>query len=100
MMSESISNAGLRQLLIDLGFHHLRSKGSHVVYRHAATDTIVVLAGRLPEAEARTADLAAVERLLIERGIIDRSALTARLHACAGTEGLHRIRTIASHEGT
>lgn len=70
MMSDKVSPARLHQLLDDLGFSRRRVPGSHFVFRHPPSDTLILL----PEQEngfvPRT-QVVAVRRMLIEKGLVE-----------------------------
>lgn len=76
-----MSYAELDWILLGLGFKRTRSAGSEVGYRHAATDTLLVFARHERSSEAKPGDVAAVQRMLEERGILGREDFASRLMA-------------------
>ena len=73
-MSKQITFAQLVRTLSNAGFVMSRSKGSHVVFKHFPTETVVVLPSHDPNTEVEQAHLAAVRRTLAESGIVDRDS--------------------------
>src|SRR5437660_10383169 len=78
MMRTDINYAELEWLLLGLGFKRARLAGSGVAYRHAATDALIVLAEHDPSTGAKPSDVAAVQRILEEYGIIGREGFASR----------------------
>ena len=73
-MSRQITFAQLVRTLKNAGFVVSQSKGSHVVFKHVTTETIVVLPAHVPNNEVDVGHLAAVRRTLAESGIVDRDS--------------------------
>ena len=73
-MSKQITFAQLVRTLKNAGFVVSRSNGSHVVFKHVPTQTIVVLPAHVPNNEVDLGHLAAVRRTLVESGIVDRDS--------------------------
>lgn len=71
-MSRQITFAQLVRTLMNAGFVESPSKGSHVVFKHVPTETIVVLPAHDPNQEVEPAQLVAVRRLVAESGIVER----------------------------
>ncbi len=59
---------------MNAGFVVSRSTGSHEVYKHLSTGTMLVLPAHDPNNEVERVHLAAVRRTLAESGIVDRDS--------------------------
>jgi hypothetical protein len=71
--------AQLHRLLLELGFTTEPAEAHLRVYRHAASDTLVVLAAHLPDQPVRDTDLISIRKHLVEKGIIDEHSLARKL---------------------
>jgi hypothetical protein len=71
----SVTYGRLEQLLTALGLKG-RTVGDRCrVYRHAASDTVVLLPAESADTPARSADLLSVRRHLVDAGHLDEQAL-------------------------
>jgi hypothetical protein len=75
--------AQLHRLLIELEFTIEQTEAHLQVYRHAASDTLIVLASHVLEEPVRDADLISIRKHLIEKGIIDEHALARKLKSAS-----------------
>ncbi len=73
-MSRQITFAQLVRTLRNAGFVVSPSNGSHVVFKHLPTETMVVLPAHIPNNAVDLGHLAAVRRTLAENGIVDRDS--------------------------
>ena len=69
-MPKSITYGQLRQLLQDLGFEYKCVEDSHWLFRHAVSDTVILLAIHEPGEPVRPHDRQGVRRMLDERGLV------------------------------
>lgn len=74
-MSEAtvLTYARLYQLLEDLGFEDESVPGSHRVFRHRRSDTVVVQAIHKPADPVSLVDLKSTRRILDEKGLLAKS---------------------------
>lgn len=73
-MRKQITFAGLERALLKTGFVVTRSNGGPKVFRHQATDTMVILPALPGERGVDAVHLVAVSRTLDEKGVIEREA--------------------------
>jgi hypothetical protein len=73
-MNENVPYATLQKLLHQLGFGETVVPSSHVVYRHAEPNTLLVYPIYRPQESVSWADLTATRRFLSERGLIEEDA--------------------------
>jgi len=75
----SIHYDELHDLLLSLGFIFRRTKDGNRAYRHAASDTLILLGPHANQLVVRQADLLAVRKYVIEKGIETSQRMTQRL---------------------
>src|SRR5262249_38440971 len=73
-VTNNITYGHLGQLLSALGFDTALSAGSRRVYRHAPSDTLILLPDQRPEAVVRPTDLLSVRHHLVYKGHLDDNA--------------------------
>ena len=69
-MPRTITYGELRQFLRDRGFDYKCVEDSHWLFRHAASDTVILLAVHEPDDPVRSHDRQGVRRMLDERGLV------------------------------
>jgi len=69
----------LERVLATVGFAPLPTSGRHKVFRHEATDTVVLLPLVQADGELDDIHLAAVRRMVDERGVIEGDAFDSLL---------------------
>ena len=70
MTGKRITYGQLHRLLRELEFVHVPMKRKWKAYRHAKSDTLILLADRQPNQPARDPELISVRRHLVENGIV------------------------------
>jgi hypothetical protein len=70
METEQISYKQLDKLLIHLGFARSRVEPKWLRYEHSASDTLIVLADKMPDDRVRITDAVSARRHLIEKGLV------------------------------
>jgi predicted RNA binding protein YcfA (HicA-like mRNA interferase family) len=80
MKNNAIPFAALQRVLKELGFVETRVPGSHVVFEHPATATVLLFRTYRPRDQVSAADLVSARKLLDERGVVDGAALDELLH--------------------
>lgn len=80
-MHKQITFSGLERALLKTGFVLTRSNGGHKIFRHRATDAMVVLPALPDDRDVDAAHLVAVSRTLDEKGVIERDAFRELLEA-------------------
>ena len=84
--SKPATYADLTTLLERLGFQDESVEGSHHVFRHRASDTVVLLADLRPEDSVRREDLISVRWYLNSKGLMEARAFEQQfLQAAAAT---------------
>ncbi|WP_446880057.1 type II toxin-antitoxin system HicA family toxin [Phormidesmis sp. 146-33] len=73
-MSEDVTFADLEKLLLRLGFICRQTVGTHQVFQHAASSTLIVLPGYKPQELLRPVHLVSVRKILAENGLITSAA--------------------------
>lgn len=73
-MRNGVTFGDLERLLTRSGFALSRSADTHRLYRHQGSDAIVVLPGVAATHGASPAHVAAVRRILRDRGLMDSEA--------------------------
>jgi len=68
----------LTALLEQLGFRDESVSGSHCAFRHATSETLVLLADLKPDDPVRPEDLVSVRQHLDAKGLMDASAFERR----------------------
>ena len=71
MTSERITYGQLHRLLVGLEFEDVPVKQKWKAYRHAPSDTLILLPDRQPNQRARAPELISVRRHLVENGIVN-----------------------------
>jgi predicted RNA binding protein YcfA (HicA-like mRNA interferase family) len=80
-MRKKLTFASLERALVMTGFEPACENGGPRVFRHEATDTLVVLPAVPGDRRLDTTHLAAVSRTLAEKGVIERAAFEDLLEA-------------------
>ena len=70
----------IEQLLLRLGFVAMPTQGSHRVYTHADSDTVIMLPPSDTNGRAGGAHVVAVRKMLVERGIVSQASFERLLH--------------------
>jgi hypothetical protein len=78
-MAERITYAQLSEILFDLGFVQHTVPDSHCDFRHAGTNTIILLAPHLPEDSVTPLDVKYVRRVLDEKGLLEAKDFDRRI---------------------
>jgi predicted RNA binding protein YcfA (HicA-like mRNA interferase family) len=73
-MFKNITFAELKKLLLNNGFKNVPTTGSHKIFQHLESDTLVVLPSYENERLIDTIHLVAVRRILIENDLIDENS--------------------------
>ncbi|MGB6300335.1 MAG: type II toxin-antitoxin system HicA family toxin [Rivularia sp. (in: cyanobacteria)] len=73
-MFKNITFAELKKLLLNNGFQNVPTTGSHKIFQHLESDTLVVLPSYENERLIDTIHLVAVRRILIENDLIDENS--------------------------
>jgi len=71
-MSKQLTYSRLTKILENLGFEMSRVTGSHRVFKHPDSSTLIVLPYRSGRAPVQRIQIAAVERILSETGFLSR----------------------------
>jgi predicted RNA binding protein YcfA (HicA-like mRNA interferase family) len=79
MKTENITFADLEKLLFRLGFISCETKGTQKVFRHEASDTLIMLPPYQSEEILRPFNLMAVQIQLVQRGLISQAAFEGAL---------------------
>ncbi len=58
-------------MLLEIGFIHGYTTGTHKLYTHEGTDTIIALPPSRPGELARPIHIVAIRRQVIDRGLVD-----------------------------
>lgn len=77
--SRQVTYGDLARLLEELGFHDESMKGSHQAFRHATSDTLILLAPAVPADPVRKEDLISVRRHLDSKGLMAPATFDQRL---------------------
>jgi hypothetical protein len=78
-MVEDITYGDLFQILQSIGFVERSIPNSHVGYRHAQSDTLILLAPHTADEVAKPIDLKYVRRVLDEKGLLDGKEFDRRI---------------------
>ena len=71
-MATNLTNQGLRQLLLELGFKkESLVKNNHRAFRHPQSQCVIVLPDNRDDDTARQADLLGVKDQLVQQGHLD-----------------------------
>ncbi len=84
--SERVSYKHLISLLEHLGFQDESVTGSHLAFRHRASDTLLLLADLKREDPVRREDLISVRRHLDSKGLMDARTFDRRFPQSATIE--------------
>jgi predicted RNA binding protein YcfA (HicA-like mRNA interferase family) len=79
IMRSSVTYRELEHLLLSHGFELNRVKGSHHLFVHSPSDTTIMLPEDSSSRPALPSQVAAVERILDERGLLSRDQFEASL---------------------
>lgn len=71
MTSKKVTYDSLEQLLLHIGFIRGYTAGSHKVYEHTPSDTIILLPPSRPDEVVDAIHLLAVRKTVVERGVLD-----------------------------
>ncbi len=82
-MNKQVSYGQLRRALLKLKFIESDLKPRWKAYRHAGTDTLILLAHRRPSQFAREQEISSVIRHVVEKGIAPEEELDRLLQAVA-----------------
>lgn len=95
-MSKQITYSGLTKMLQNLGFELTRVRGSHRVFRHPDSSTLIVLPYRSGRESARQIHITAVERVLSETGFLSREKFEELIGGITMTEmgDLHAMHQV------
>lgn len=95
-MSKQITYSGLTKILQNLGFELTRVRGSHKVFKHPDSSTLIVLPYRSGREPARRIHIAAVERVLSETGFLSRKKFEELIGGIAMAEmgDLHAMQQV------
>jgi predicted RNA binding protein YcfA (HicA-like mRNA interferase family) len=80
-MTEHVTYGDLSQIVRDVGFTDETAPGSHTVYRHARSDTLILLAPHAAGEVARPIDVKYIRRVLDEKGLLDGEEFDRRIAA-------------------
>jgi predicted RNA binding protein YcfA (HicA-like mRNA interferase family) len=72
MPKKQVTYSRLIRILQDLGFEMTRVRGSHRVFKHPGSSTLIVLPYRSGREPAQRIHIAAVERILSETGFLSK----------------------------
>jgi predicted RNA binding protein YcfA (HicA-like mRNA interferase family) len=78
-MLRGIIFSELEKLLLKVGFTTVPTAGSHKVFKYPSSGALVILPGYEKKAYVHSIHLVAVRRILMENGLIDRSAFDSFL---------------------
>jgi predicted RNA binding protein YcfA (HicA-like mRNA interferase family) len=78
-MLRSIIFSELEKLLLKVGFTTVPTAGSHKVFKYPSPGALVILPAYEQKACVHSLHLVAVRRILMENGLIDRSAFDSFL---------------------
>jgi predicted RNA binding protein YcfA (HicA-like mRNA interferase family) len=78
-MLRSIIFSELEKLLLKVGFTTVPTAGSHKVFKYPSPGALVILPADEKKACVHSLHLVAVRRILMENGLIDRSAFVSFL---------------------
>jgi hypothetical protein len=79
MDTDPINYRQLDELLLHLGFTRRRVEPKWLSYEHAASDTVIALVEKQPDAPVRLTDAVSARRHLVEKGLITEEELRAHL---------------------
>ena len=85
--AKSITFHALELALTAVGFVAVPTAGHHKVFRHEVTDTIVLLPLAPADSDVDAIHLAAVRRMVDERGVLDGDAFESLLWTTAQADG-------------
>lgn len=77
IMRNAVTYQDLQDLLLAQGFELIRIEGSHHLFTHAASETTIMLPEDSSTRPALASQVAAVERILDERGLLPRDEFEA-----------------------
>ena len=77
----------LEHALTTVGFLSVPTAGQHKVFRHEATDTLVLLPLVPPDSDVDGIHLAAVRRMLDERGVVESEVFDSLLRGTIRADG-------------
>jgi len=89
-MRNTITYRKLQDLLLANGFELNRVKGSHHLFVHTPSDTTIMLPEDSSSRPALPSQIAAVERILDERGLMSRDEFEASFRAQNGHASARR----------
>jgi predicted RNA binding protein YcfA (HicA-like mRNA interferase family) len=73
-MLRNITLTELEDMLLKVGFTRLPTAGSHHVFQYPSSGVLIVLPGYEKKAYVDVVHLVAVRRILVENGLIDKTA--------------------------
>lgn len=82
-MVREIKFTELEKLLLETGFVTMQTFGSHLIYQHLSSGTLIVLPGYEQQAYVRRLHLVAVRRILSENGLMDSDRFNSFLNKVA-----------------
>ena len=82
-MTEPITFAQLQGVLEQLGFCKSVGPKDHVIYRHAASDTLLYYPPQHTNDLVPMASIVGTRKLLVDRGVVDAEQLEQLFHAVA-----------------
>ncbi|MER3435993.1 MAG: hypothetical protein C4288_22110 [Leptolyngbya sp. ERB_1_1] len=79
MKPEIITFSDLEKLLFRLGFVSCETTGTHKVFQHSASDTILIFPAYQPQEPLRAIHLASARKALVEKDLISLAAFEGAL---------------------
>lgn len=82
-MNNAVTFARLRKTLTGLGFMETVVPGSHVVFEHHPSETLLAFREYKNGEKVNRGDLAVTRRFLVEKGLVEEEQLESMLQAAA-----------------